>query len=62
MADSSAVTFATWLEQQNGTLDKSSMGIVDFPGQGRGAIALKDIPVRRLSSPRSFRVGFHADL
>lgn len=49
MADSSAVTFATWFEQQHGTLDKTSMGIVDFPGQGRGAIALKDIPVHHPS-------------
>ena len=35
-----------WFEEQHGTLDTSSMGIVDFPGHGRGAIALKDIPVR----------------
>ncbi|KAI1795525.1 SET domain-containing protein [Ganoderma leucocontextum] len=30
--------------QQHGIVDTSSMGVVDFPGHGRGAIALKDIP------------------
>ena len=35
-----------WFQEHHGTLDTSCMGIVDFPGHGRGAIALKDIPVR----------------
>ncbi|EJF65011.1 SET domain-containing protein [Dichomitus squalens LYAD-421 SS1] len=33
-----------WFREQHGTLDTSSMGIVNFLGHGRGAIALKDIP------------------
>ncbi|KAI0743984.1 hypothetical protein C8Q80DRAFT_1220766 [Daedaleopsis nitida] len=44
MASFSAVDFVRWYEAQYGCLDSSSMGIVDFPGHGRGAIALKDIP------------------
>ncbi|PIL36034.1 transcription factor [Ganoderma sinense ZZ0214-1] len=33
-----------WFQQQHGVVDTTSMGIVDFPGHGRGAIALTDIP------------------
>ncbi|KAI0745272.1 SET domain-containing protein [Earliella scabrosa] len=44
MTDSVAGDLVSWFERQHGTLDKTSMGIVDFPGHGRGAIALKDIP------------------
>ena len=46
MTSAAAADFVAWFQSQNGTLDSSSMGIVDFPGHGRGAIALKDIPVR----------------
>ncbi len=45
MTDSVIDAFVSWFANQNGLLDSSSMGIVDFPGHGRGAIALKDIPV-----------------
>ena len=31
---------------ENGQLDEASMGLFEIPGQGRGTIALKDIPVR----------------
>lgn len=31
-------------------MDTSMMGITDFPGSGRGAVALQDIPVRRSPS------------
>ena len=39
-----------WFKSKNGTLDTSSIGFANFAGQGRGAIALKDIPVRFASS------------
>lgn len=34
-----------WFNSEGGTVDTSVMGICDFPGQGRGGIALKDINV-----------------
>lgn len=38
-----------WFRSKNGALlDTSSMEFQEFPGQGRGAIALKDIPVRSM--------------
>ena len=37
-------------------LDSSEMGIVDFPGHGRGAIALKDIPVRTVHIHSGIRI------
>ncbi|KAH9858913.1 SET domain-containing protein [Lenzites betulinus] len=36
--------FVTWFQRQDGKLDTEKVGIVDFPGHGRGAIALQDIP------------------
>ncbi|KAH9929577.1 SET domain-containing protein [Epithele typhae] len=39
-----ASELVAWFQSQNGTLDSESMGIVTFRGQGRGAIALKNIP------------------
>ncbi|KAJ8596569.1 SET domain-containing protein [Rhizopogon salebrosus TDB-379] len=36
--------FIAWFQHHGGVLDTSIMGIADFPGSGRGAIALKDIP------------------
>ncbi len=44
-----------WFKQQHVVVDTSSMGIVDFADHGRGAIALKDIPVRLLSTRLSRR-------
>ncbi|TFK85823.1 SET domain-containing protein [Polyporus arcularius HHB13444] len=44
MTDSVIDNFVSWFANQQGLLDTSSMGIVDFPGHGRGAVALKDIP------------------
>lgn len=38
--------FADWFISRGGFLDKSAMILNDIPNQGRGAIALKDIPVR----------------
>ena len=45
-SNASAADFVAWFEAHNGFLDSTRMGIVDFPGHGRGAIALSDIPVR----------------
>ncbi|RPD78643.1 SET domain-containing protein [Lentinus tigrinus ALCF2SS1-7] len=44
MTDSLVVDFVSWFSAQHGVLDTAKMGIVAFPGHGRGAIALKDIP------------------
>ncbi|KZT71724.1 SET domain-containing protein [Daedalea quercina L-15889] len=33
-----------WFKSKNGFIDTSSMGFAEFPGHGRGAVALKDIP------------------
>jgi len=38
--------FISWFRHHGGTLDTSVMDITDFPGSGRGAIAVKNIPVR----------------
>jgi hypothetical protein len=46
--------FVAWFQHNGGVLDTSMMGIVDFPGSGRGAVALQDIPVRR-SPSNNFR-------
>jgi hypothetical protein len=39
--------FYTWFKSHNGHLDTSSMDVIQFPASegGRGAVALKDIPV-----------------
>ena len=39
--------FLTWFKSHNGQLDTSSMDVIQFPASegGRGAVALKDIPV-----------------
>ncbi|KAL5523460.1 hypothetical protein ACEPAG_7633 [Sanghuangporus baumii] len=36
--------FVSWFLKENGWLDKATMRLVDIPGQGRGAIAVQDIP------------------
>lgn len=36
--------FVAWFQNNGGVLDTSMMGITDFPGSGRGAVALQDIP------------------
>ncbi|KAH8118945.1 SET domain-containing protein [Phellopilus nigrolimitatus] len=33
----------SWFSRENGTLDTASMSLTDIPGQGKGAIALRDI-------------------
>lgn len=37
--------FISWFKSRNGALDTEVMSLTDIPGQGRGAVALKDIPV-----------------
>lgn len=39
--------FFTWFKSHNGQLDASSMDVIQFPASqgGRGAVALRDIPV-----------------
>ncbi|KAI0694983.1 SET domain-containing protein [Cerioporus squamosus] len=44
MMDTVIADFVSWFAAQHGVLDTSSMDIVDIPGHGRGAVALKDIP------------------
>ena len=34
-----------WFASQGGVVDAEHFGLAEFPGQGWGAIALKDIPV-----------------
>jgi len=43
-------TFFTWFQLHNGYIDSFSMDVIQFPPSegGRGAIALKDIPVSSL--------------
>ncbi|OBZ70756.1 N-lysine methyltransferase setd6 [Grifola frondosa] len=36
--------FISWFHSQNGVVDTTSVGLTYFPGHGRGAIALQDIP------------------
>ncbi|OAX37925.1 SET domain-containing protein [Rhizopogon vinicolor AM-OR11-026] len=36
--------FIAWFQHHGGALDTAVMSITDFPGSGRGAIAVKDIP------------------
>ncbi|KAH9946963.1 SET domain-containing protein [Amylocystis lapponica] len=36
--------FVRWFCDHNGSVDTNSMGFADFPGHGRGAVALRDIP------------------
>jgi SET domain-containing protein 6 len=40
-------SFYTWFKSHNGQLDSSSMDVIQFSAfeGGRGAVALKDIPV-----------------
>ena len=37
--------FVAWFQNHNGQLDATAMGFADFPVYGRGAVALRDIPV-----------------
>lgn len=37
----------SWFESQGGCMDRSLMTLSEIPGQGRGALSLKDIPVRK---------------
>lgn len=37
--------FIAWFQSRNGTLDTTAIGLADIPGHGRGAVALKDLPV-----------------
>lgn len=43
--------FIEWFQSNGGTVDLRAIGITEFPGSGRGAVALCDIPVR---SPLSY--------
>ncbi|KAG1715770.1 hypothetical protein ID866_1394 [Astraeus odoratus] len=42
--DTQINSFLTWFQSNGGTVDLRVMGITDFPGSGRGAVALCDIP------------------
>lgn len=39
-------TLTEWFRQNGGSVDTSVMSFQEFPGHGRGAVALRDIPVR----------------
>lgn len=47
--------FLSWFRKEGGTVDSSSLGLAEIVGQGRGAVALKDIPEEHVifSIPRS---------
>lgn len=45
-ADPEIESFVGWFQSAGGSVDLSVMGITTFPDSGRGAIALRDIPVR----------------
>jgi hypothetical protein len=52
MADkeSNVSVLSTWFENAGGSLDSSAMGFATFPeAGGRGAVALRDLDVRRQS-------------
>lgn len=51
MDDTHIDAFMQWFRSSGGTVDTTMMGITGFPGSGRGAIALSDIPVCALSIP-----------
>ena len=38
-----------WFRSHNGTIDTTAMKIQDISGCGRGAVALRDLPVSNLS-------------
>ncbi|OJT11683.1 Ribosomal lysine N-methyltransferase 4 [Trametes pubescens] len=44
MSEQIASGFVDWFQSQHGNLDSAKVGIVQFPGHGRGAVALQDIP------------------
>lgn len=52
MPTSDVADFLQWFQSEGGYVDLSAMDIVDFPlsDGGRGAIALRDIPVSRNDS------------
>ncbi|KDQ55786.1 hypothetical protein JAAARDRAFT_59753 [Jaapia argillacea MUCL 33604] len=37
-------SLVTWFQSHGGVLDVSAMGLTEFPGSGRGAVALQDVP------------------
>ena len=45
MEDTDIDAFIKWFQLNGGYVDTQAMGITEFPGSGRGAIALRDIPV-----------------
>ena len=45
MEDADIDVFVEWFQSNGGFIDMQAMGITEFPGSGRGAIALCDIPV-----------------
>ena len=52
-------TFVSWFYAHGGTLDTDAMALADIPGCGRGAVALKDLPVGvHLSAARSDACSF----
>lgn len=49
MDDADIDAFVQWFQSNGGLFDTKVMSITEFPGSGRGAIALCDIPVCALS-------------
>lgn len=41
MSEQVASEFVNWFQLQNGNLETAKVGIVEFPGHGRGAVALQ---------------------
>lgn len=51
MIDTDMNAFVQWFQSNGGFVDTKVMGVTEFPGSGRGAIALCDIPVCASSIP-----------
>ena len=62
MQASDANALFSWFRSQNGVVDTSSVGFRDFPGIGRGAVALQDIPVSSLRDHASVNIDASADV
>jgi SET domain-containing protein 6 len=45
MDDADIDAFVQWFQSNGGFVDTKVMGVTEFSGSGRGAIALCDIPV-----------------
>jgi hypothetical protein len=52
--DSDVDPLITWFKSAGGEVDTTALRLTDFPGQGRGVLALKDLPVSPLARATAF--------